>query len=203
LDIDNDINQSSEELKGEIGVFIDRDGTINEAGPGEYITKWVDFKFIPGALEGLSFLATLPVKIFIVTNQSGVYRGFLTAAELEHIHGMMEFEIVSAGGRIDGLKYCPHMPRDKCSCRKPSPMLFEELAREHAIDLTRSINIGDSVRDMEAGIKVGMKNILIRTGHGKIAESELVHQNIKVDYIVDNLKDASEIVAKIVNEENK
>ena len=94
MDIDNDINLSGEETKGEIGVFIDRDGTINEAGPGEYITKWMDFKFIPGALEGLASLAALPVRIFIVTNQSAVYRGLLTAGDLEHIHGMMEFEIV-------------------------------------------------------------------------------------------------------------
>jgi len=163
----------------------------------------MDFKFIPGALESLASLASLPVKVFIVTNQSAIYRGLLTAGDLEHIHGMMEFEIVSIGGRIDGLKYCPHMPRDKCKCRKPSSLLFEELAREHAIDLDRSINIGDSMRDMEAGIKAGMKNILVRTGQGKLAETELVHQNIKVDYVVDNLKEAVEIVSKIVNEEKR
>lgn len=201
--IDFDDKDSFNEISSDIGVFIDRDGTINRADPDEYITKWMNFEFLPGALDAFALLGTIPVKIFIVTNQSAIYRDMMTHGDLEHIHGMMEFEIVSAGGRIDGIKYCPHTPRDKCPCRKPSSFLYEELAREHAIDLTRSFNIGDSIRDMEAGQKVKMTNFLVRTGYGKLTEAELTAQNIKVDYIVDTLKNAVEIIINLINKDKR
>ena len=196
----NPVNE--EDLRGDVGVFIDRDGTINRAGQDEYITKWNQFEFLPGALEGLSILAQLPVKIFIVTNQSAVHRDMMTVGDLEHIHGMMEFEIVSAGGRLDGLKYCPHTPREKCTCRKPSDLLFRELAREHAIDLSRSYNIGDHIRDLQAVEKLEMTNILVRTGYGKLTEMELTSQAIKVKYIVDSLKEAAEKIRNELSELN-
>ena len=196
-----DENIAGDDYRGDIGVFIDRDGTINRAGPGEYITKWTNFEFLPGALDAIALLSTLSVKIFIVTNQSAIFREMMTYGDLHHIHSMMEFEIVSAGGRIDGIKFCPHTPRDKCLCRKPSAHLYEEIAREHAIDLARSFNIGDSTRDMESGNKVKMTNILVRTGHGKVTETELRSQNIGVDYIVDDLMKASEIVLDMINKQ--
>jgi len=187
------------EIEGDIGVFLDRDGTINRADPGEYITKWMNFEFLPGALEGISLLASLPIMIFVVTNQSAIYRDLMTHGDLEHIHGMMEFEIVSAGGRIDSIKYCPHTPRDKCACRKPSSLLYEELAREYSIDLSKSYNIGDHTRDMEAGQKANMINILVRTGHGITSEAELATQNVRVDFIVDNLKMAADTIANLIS----
>lgn len=194
------MNKYDSELEGDIGVFLDRDGTINRAGQDEYITKWLDFEFLPGALEGLAILASLPVKIFIVTNQSAIYRDMMTRGDLEHIHNMMEFDIVSAGGRIDAIKYCPHTPRDKCLCRKPSPFLFQELAREHSIELSKSFNIGDSIRDMEAGHQLNMTNILVRTGHGMRTELELASLNIKVHYIVDDLLKAAEKVKELLTQ---
>jgi D-glycero-D-manno-heptose 1,7-bisphosphate phosphatase len=183
-----------DDLRGEIGVFIDRDGTINRAGPGEYITKWAQFEFLGGSLECFTKLAKLPVKIFVVTNQSAVHRDMLTVAGLEHIHSMMEFAIVSAGGRVDGLKYCPHTPKEKCTCRKPSTLLFTELAREHAIDLEKSYNIGDHIRDMQPGHELGMTNILVRTGHGMSMETSIASSDIRVDYVVDNLLVAAEVI---------
>ncbi|MCD6217737.1 HAD-IIIA family hydrolase [bacterium] len=185
-----------EELKGDIGVFIDRDGTINIAGAGEYITSWPMFKFIPGTLEAFATLAKLPVKILIVTNQSAVHRGLITKYGIELIHGMMEFEIVSNGGRIDGLKYCPHTAKENCDCRKPKTLLFEELAKEHAIDIERSINIGDHIRDMQAGNDLGMTNIMVRTGHGKMMNLDMSSHEINIHYVVDDLKAASEIIVK-------
>jgi D-glycero-D-manno-heptose 1,7-bisphosphate phosphatase len=183
-----------DDLRGDAGVFIDRDGTINQAGPGEYITKWAQFKFLDGALDGFTKLAKLPLKIFVVTNQSAVHRDMITVAGLEHIHGMMEYAIVSAGGRVDGLKYCPHTPKEKCTCRKPSTLLFTELAREHAIDLEKSFNIGDHIRDMQPGNELGMTNILVRTGHGRMMETSIASSDIRVDFIVDNLLAAAEVI---------
>jgi D-glycero-D-manno-heptose 1,7-bisphosphate phosphatase len=189
-----------DDLKGDIGIFIDRDGTINKAEKGEYITRWTLFEFLPGALEGMAEMAELPVKIFIVTNQSAVHRDLITAGELEHIHSMMEFEIVSNGGKIDGLKYCPHIPKENCSCRKPGTLLFEEFAREHAIDLEKSINIGDHIRDMKAGASLNMTNILVRTGYGQMAEMELMSTDIRVHRVVDNLLDASKVISDLLQD---
>lgn len=183
-----------EELKGDIGVFIDRDGTINIAGAGEYVTSWPMFKFIPGTFEAFAALSKLPIKILIVTNQSAVHRDMITKADLELIHGMMEFEIATNGGRIDGLKYCPHTPKEKCECRKPKTLLFEELAKEHAIDLERSFNIGDHIRDMQAGSDLGMTNIMVRTGHGKMMELDMSSHEINIHHVVDDLKAASVII---------
>ena len=185
-----------EELKGDIGVFIDRDGTINIAGPGEYITSWPRFKFIPGTFDAFAMLAKLPVKILIVTNQSAVHRDMITKGDIELIHGMMEFAIGTNGGRIDGLKYCPHTPKEKCNCRKPKTLLFEELAKEHAIDLERSFNIGDHIRDMKAGNDLGMINIMVRTGHGKMIKLDMLSAEINIHHVVDDLKAAAEIIVK-------
>ncbi len=154
------------------------------------------FKFIPGTFEAFSTLAKLPIKIVIVTNQSAVHRDMITKGDLELIHSMMEFEIGTKGGRIDGLKYCPHTPKEKCDCRKPKTLLFEELAKEHAIDLERSFNIGDHIRDMHAGHDLGMTNIMVRTGHGKMMELDMSSHEINVHHVVDDLKAASDIIER-------
>ncbi|MFH1513983.1 MAG: HAD-IIIA family hydrolase [bacterium] len=191
------------EITGETAVFLDRDGTINSAGTGQYITRWQQFEFLPGVPGALAALAKLPVKIFVVTNQSAVHRDMMTVSDLELIHGRMEFEIVSAGGRIDGLKYCPHAPREKCYCRKPKSLLFSELAKEHALELKNSFNVGDHTRDMQAGHVFGMTNILVRTGLGKMSEMSLKSSEHIVDHVVDDLPKAVEIIESILNERAK
>ena len=197
------IKEKQDEITGDTAVFLDRDGTINKADSGEYITSWQQFEFLPNALNAIATLAKLPVKIFVVTNQSAVHRSMMTVSDLDLIHGRMEFEIVSNGGRIDGLKYCPHTPREKCDCRKPKSLLFSELAKEHAIELKNSFNVGDNTRDMQAGYHLGIKNILVRTGHGKMSEMSLKSSDHIVNHIVDDLTNAVDLIESILNERAK
>lgn len=143
-------------------IFLDRDGVINR-NPPNYVKRWEEFEFLPGALEALRLLAGLPWQIFIVTNQSAVGRGILPQIALDQIHAKMREEIQSAGGRIDGIYFCPHKPEDGCDCRKPRPGLLLQAAREHSIEFERSIMVGDSPSDLAAAEAVSMPAIQIRS----------------------------------------
>jgi D-glycero-D-manno-heptose 1,7-bisphosphate phosphatase len=141
-------------------VFLDRDGVINEDSP-EFIKSWEEFKFLPNALSALALLAQSGFKVVIVSNQSGVGRGFFTQDTLDEIHRRMTQAITQAGGRIDGVYFCPHAPDANCDCRKPSPGLFFRAARELGIDLNTAWSIGDSRRDVLAANAAGMRSILV------------------------------------------
>lgn len=141
-------------------VFLDRDGVINEKAPeGEYVTAWDRFRFLPRALEGLALLAALDVPVIVATNQRGIARGAMTEGDLEDIHTRMLEQIGAHRGRIDAIYHCPH--EDGCKCRKPLPGMFERAAREHALELDRSVVIGDRRSDMDAAAAVGAQRILI------------------------------------------
>jgi D-glycero-D-manno-heptose 1,7-bisphosphate phosphatase len=141
-------------------VFLDRDGVIN-SDRSDFVKSWEDFEFLPSSLEALATLSQTPHRIVIITNQSGVGRGFLTEAELQQIHARMIDRVCASGGRIDAVYYCPHLPDAGCGCRKPAPGLFFEAARDFAIDLTYSWAIGDSARDVEAANRAGVQAILV------------------------------------------
>lgn len=141
-------------------VFLDRDGVIN-SDRCDFIKSWEEFEFLPTSLEALAVLARTPLKIVVVTNQSGVGRGLLTTATLQQIHARMIDRVRAAGGRIDAVYYCPHSPAANCACRKPSPALFFEAARDFDIDLPLSWAVGDSYRDVQAANCAGVKAILV------------------------------------------
>jgi D-glycero-D-manno-heptose 1,7-bisphosphate phosphatase len=147
-------------------VFLDRDGVINEKAPeGEYVTSWQRFRFAAGALEGLALLASLGVPVIVVTNQRGIARGAMSEQDLADIHRRMLEEVAAAGGRIDAIYHCPH--EGGCQCRKPLPGMFERAAREHEIDLARSIVIGDRRADMEAAAAIGARRRVLLLGSGE------------------------------------
>ena len=142
-------------------VFLDRDGVINKDRP-DYVKSWEEFEFLPGSLEALATLSRTAYAIVIATNQSGVGRGLLTEPTLKEIHARMLDKIRACGGRIDAIYYCPHAPSDDCDCRKPSPGLFLNAARDLRIDLAKSWAVGDSYRDAEAACAAGIRSILVR-----------------------------------------
>ncbi len=134
-------------------VFLDRDGTINI--DKNYIYKMEDFEFIPGAVEALRLLQKEGYKLIIITNQSGIARGYYTEEQYETLNQWMLRELEAAGVYIDGVYYCPHHPgakvkeyRKECNCRKPGLGLFEDAIREHNIDLSLSYAVGDKLRDV-------------------------------------------------------
>jgi D-glycero-D-manno-heptose 1,7-bisphosphate phosphatase len=152
-------------------VFLDRDGTLNVEK--EYLYRPADFEFIPGAPEAIFRLNQAGCKVLVVTNQSGVARGYFGLEEVERLHRHIAARLAEHGARIDGFYVCPHHPtegqgtlRRSCACRKGEPGLLLQAAAEHGIDLARSYMIGDKEADIEAGERAGCTPLLVLTGYG-------------------------------------
>jgi D-glycero-D-manno-heptose 1,7-bisphosphate phosphatase len=145
-------------------VFLDRDGTINTEV--DYLSTVEGFIFLPGALAALVRLAKTKYKIIIVTNQSGIGRGYFTEERLKEINVKMCCLLEKAGGRIDAIYYCPHRPDENCSCRKPKTGMIEDAKKDFTIDLAASYMIGDATRDVQLAINAGCTSILVETGKG-------------------------------------
>jgi D-glycero-D-manno-heptose 1,7-bisphosphate phosphatase len=141
-------------------IFLDRDGIINVDSPA-YIKSWEEFRFAPGSLEFLRYLAETDCLIVVVSNQSAIGRGLTTEEKLKEIHERMAAEVTESGGRIDAIYYCPHSPDEGCACRKPMPGLLQRAANELNIDLANSFMLGDKASDVEAGRAAGCRTILL------------------------------------------
>lgn len=147
-------------------IILDRDGVINFESK-EYIKTPEEWLPISGSLEAIALLTQAGYTIAVATNQSGVGRGFYTEAELAVIHQKLFDSVKALGGKVDKVFYCPHLPEDQCSCRKPGIGLFEQIADYYQLDLRGVIAIGDSLRDIKAALKVGCEPILVLTGNGE------------------------------------
>jgi D-glycero-D-manno-heptose 1,7-bisphosphate phosphatase len=155
-------------------VILDRDGVINYDS-AQFIKSPDEWKPIPGSLEAIAQLNQAGYRIALATNQSGIGRGLFDMATLNAIHDKMHRALALAGGRIDALFYCPHAAEANCSCRKPKPGMIEEIARRFGTDLDGVPNVGDSLRDLQAGMPLGALPMLVRTGKGEktLAEGNL------------------------------
>ena len=152
-------------------VFFDRDGVLNE--DYGYVYKPKDFKWIPGAIETIKRLKDKEYVIFIITNQSGVARGYYTEEDVMDLHNWINDELCQKYDvQIDHFYYCPHHPtaglgiyKSKCKCRKPSPGLINKAVSEFNIDRSRSFFIGDKDTDMEAASAAGIRGYKFNTGN--------------------------------------
>jgi D-glycero-D-manno-heptose 1,7-bisphosphate phosphatase len=159
-------------MKKNIAVFLDRDGTINEEVG--YLDSLDKLKVIPNAYEAIKLINLSGMKALVITNQAGVAKGFFTEEFVNLINERLQADLHRMGASIDKFYYCPHhstegigIYRQVCKCRKPAPGMLLTAAQELNIDLERSYLIGDRFRDMEAGKKVGVKGILVKTGFGQ------------------------------------
>ncbi len=174
-------------------VILDRDGVINRNPPDRgYVCNWIDFTFLPNALEAIRDLTQNGYRIFVATNQAGIGRGIFTEQQLTEIHHKMLNEIQDAGGHIDKIYYCPHHPDDGCECRKPQPGMLLRAAREHNFDVSQTFFIGDSITDIQAAQSAGASPILVLTGHGqdsynRYISSDSTTKTYKPDKIFTNL----------------
>jgi histidinol-phosphate phosphatase family protein len=141
------------------GLFLDRDGVINERIFGSYVTNWSEFKFTPGIVSALGQVSTLQLPIIVVSNQAGVGKNLVTKDQLAEITQRFVGELAAAGARIDAVYYCPHRPDENCRCRKPATGLLTRAAADWNIDLRRSVLIGDSQSDLAAATSVGCKSL--------------------------------------------
>lgn len=145
--------------EGRRAIFLDRDGTVI-SDPG-YLRDPEQVTLLPDAAATLVTLAQRGYLLIVVSNQSGVGRGLITPNEARLVHRRFVSVLEQAGVRLDAAYYCPHAPDEGCSCRKPQPGLLLDAAREHGIDLRRSIMIGNSESDIGAGKAAGTFTILL------------------------------------------
>ncbi len=185
-------------------VFLDRDGTINEQMG--YINHISRFHLLDGAAKAIRLLNEADIPVVVVTNQSGLARGYFPEELLEQVHAKMKKLLAGEGAKIDGLYICPHHPeakkekfRENCNCRKPKTGLLEQAALEMNIDLARSFMVGDRFSDIRCGASVGAKTILVLSGYGR-GDLEYIapEQETKPDFIAENLSDAVSFIFRNV-----
>lgn len=182
-------------------IFLDRDGTINEYVG--FLRKEEDFRLIPGVSEAIKKINNSGYLAIVVTNQPVIARGEVTEEGLEEIHKKMETLLGLDGAYIDDIYYCPHHPdkgfegeipelKIECDCRKPKTGMLEKAAREHNIDLSSSIMIGDSTLDIKMAENAGMQSVLLKTGQ----KGEDGKYEVSPTLIAENLNDAIDDIFK-------
>ncbi len=144
-------------------IILDRDGTINRDSD-DYIKSPEEWQPLPGALEAIARLSQAGWHLVIASNQSGLGRGLFDVATLNQIHDKMNKMLASAGGRIDAIFYCPHVPQDQCNCRKPLSGLFEQIGDRFGAQLDQVNAVGDTLRDAQAAAAMGCRTHLVCTG---------------------------------------
>jgi D-glycero-D-manno-heptose 1,7-bisphosphate phosphatase len=172
-------------------VFLDRDGTISEeVGYLNHISRFRMFPFAPTSIHKLNDSGLL---VFVITNQSGVARGYYPESLVHTVHDLMTQQLSEARAHLDGFYYCPHTSSDACTCRKPGPGMLDRASAEHGIDLTRSFVVGDRHSDVELAHRVGARSIMVRTGYG---EGEILWHasgwTLKPDFIAADLSSATD-----------
>jgi histidinol-phosphate phosphatase family protein len=173
-------------------VVLDRDGTIIEEC--SYLSDPEQIKLIPGATQALRELREMGFGLVVITNQSGVGRGFFDEGRLREIHERMRQMLEAEGVWLDGLYFCPHKPDDGCLCRKPGVSLMEKASTELSFDPQASIVIGDKGSDIEMGRCVRATTFLVRTGYGAQVAT---NSSVGADYIVDDLRAAVQTIRRL------
>jgi D-glycero-D-manno-heptose 1,7-bisphosphate phosphatase len=169
-------------------VFLDRDGTINYEK--NYLHRIEDFELIPGTLEALRLLTDCNIKIYIITNQAGIARGYFTEEQFHDLtrHMLSCFDKIEC--KIEKVLYCPHHPGGtipeytrKCLCRKPGTKLIEEVMKKEKLNSNEIALIGDKDSDIEAGVKLGLTTYLVLTGYGREHQKDTNADYIKPDML--------------------
>jgi D-glycero-D-manno-heptose 1,7-bisphosphate phosphatase len=173
-------------------VFLDRDGTINEdvGYPGRYD----QVRIYPYSFEAVRKLNAAGLAVVVITNQSGVGRGFFTEDALRVLHDSLREAFLAAGARIDAVYYCPHFPGSSspaydidCACRKPFPGMAIRAREELGLDLEGSYLVGDKVEDVRFGLNAGTRTILVLTGYGEASRDSLRREGVEPAHIASDL----------------
>jgi D-glycero-D-manno-heptose 1,7-bisphosphate phosphatase len=182
-------------LRSGQAVFIDRDGTlIEEVG---YLDRLERVDLYPWSIDAVRAFNRAGLPVILVTNQSGVARGFFSEEVVEHVHRHIADLLEAGGARIDAYYYCPHHPDGKvkpyaqaCDCRKPGRGLVDRAAREFSIDPAASFVVGDRWLDVALARAIGGRGVLVRTGYGATEEMK-APEGLRADAIADNLAGAA------------
>ena len=152
-------------------IVLDRDGVIN-LDSDQFIKKPEEWKPIPGSLEAIARLNESGWRVIVASNQSGVGRGLFDMDTLNAINEKMTKALGQAGGRLDAIFFCPHTADSTCDCRKPKPGMFLQIAERFNAEMKGVPVVGDSLRDLQAGVAVGCKPYLVLTGKGSKTQTD-------------------------------
>jgi histidinol-phosphate phosphatase family protein len=152
-------------------IFLDRDGVINCRRPGDYVLEWSQFEFVPGIQAALKQLSALNLPMIVISNQAGVGKRLMDQAALRDVTYRMQQALQAEGVSLAAAFYCVHRADENCDCRKPMPGMLTHAANTFNIDLKRSIFIGDSATDIEAGLAAGCRPVLFGSTHLESGES--------------------------------
>jgi D-glycero-D-manno-heptose 1,7-bisphosphate phosphatase len=181
-------------------VFLDRDGTLIE--DKDYLHQPEEVVLFPGAVAALKKLQDAGFKLFLITNQSGVGRGYFTLADVEKVHAHLANELARDGVKFEKIYIAPEAPEQPSRGRKPSPQFLFDARDEFGIDLSQSYMIGDKLIDLECGWNAGVKkSILVRTGYGKEMEQE-AGDKISRAIVVESLADGMDWIIAALKEQN-
>ena len=188
-------------MNRQVAIFIDRDGTLIEEV--KHLTEQKQIRIIATAFEAIRRANQADVRTVVITNQSVIARGYLSQAELGLIHEDLRARFKRAGASLDAFYYCPHHPAEgsapfvvDCNCRKPKPGMLLQASAEMGLDLGRSVMIGDTLADVEAGHRAGTTGVLVKTGYGAEIAAELAgcHESLSPlaypDYIASDILQA-------------
>lgn len=148
-------------------VVLDRDGTINEDRE-DFVKSAEEWQALPGAIAAIARLVHAGWRVVVATNQSGLARGQFDMHTLNAMHAKLHKLLALQGARVDAIFYCPHLPEDACNCRKPQSGLFEQIRDRFHVDMRQVPTVGDSLRDLQAGARLGCPTHLVLTGKGAV-----------------------------------
>ena len=171
-------------------VFLDRDGTIIR--DAHFIASPEAVELLPGAAAAIRRLNDAQWLVVVVTNQSGIGRGYLTPDDYERVRAQVDELLAAGGARVDASYVCPHHPNENCECRKPGTLSFRNAAQEHAIDLALSWYIGDRLRDVLPAQALGGRGILVPTPETSSTDTERARREFALAASLD------EAVARII-----
>jgi D-glycero-D-manno-heptose 1,7-bisphosphate phosphatase len=183
-------------------VFLDRDGTIiDEVG---YLSDLKQVRLIFGAAAAIKRLNEAGLKVVLVTNQSGIARGYFTEAFVRETHDLLGKMLGLEGARLDGIYYCPHHPKAgqspytaACDCRKPGTGMLEQAARELSIDIRASFVVGDKWSDVELGQRAGAHSVLVKTGYSPDDPGNARPERLSnPDFIAETLTEAADWIVR-------
>jgi D-glycero-D-manno-heptose 1,7-bisphosphate phosphatase len=173
------------------GLFLDRDGTINTEV--DFLRTPDEVHLLPGAARAIREANEAKLPVVVMTNQSGIARGYLTEDDLARVHNRLRELLAAEGAHVDAIEYCPHHPTAgrppydvECDCRKPGTGMLRRAADRLGIDLAASFVVGDRCVDMEAGTRAGCRTVLVLTGYGATEREECL-QRLTIDHVAPDL----------------
>jgi D-glycero-D-manno-heptose 1,7-bisphosphate phosphatase len=186
--------------RSDIAVFLDRDGTVNVEE--NYISSPDQLQLIPRAGTAIRELNKLGTRVFIITNQSGVARGYFSEAAVHDIHEALRALLKKEDAFVDDFFYCPHLPGAEverynivCDCRKPKPGMLLQAQHQYTVDLRRSFVVGDRCIDIAAGKAVGAGTVMVSTGYGA---QEILNCRNQPDFFAHDLLDGVQYIKQTI-----